>query len=177
MTKTEIIEETAAFYNNANRSYDKESYMCYYQHPENPEIKCAVGRCMTEEAIEKYGSFVSTLSGLSARNNLDDILQEKYKGHGFDFWEDLQAFHDTNHCWSEDGLTVAGQDEKKRLLEQYSMISSIADVLCGYSCGTSADAIIEYCSRPDISAAQIERIIREISKWVKSSQNSHLPAL
>lgn len=51
--------------------------------------------------------------------------------------------------------------------EEYNeMVNDIADVLCGYSCGTSADAIIEYCSRPDMSKRHIERIVESLSKWI-----------
>lgn len=42
----------------------------------------------------------------------------------------------------------------------------IANYLCGWSCGTAADGIIEYCSRPDISKVQVNRIIEELSKII-----------
>lgn len=48
--------------------------------------------------------------------------------------------------------------------EQYqNQVMLLADRLCGTSCQMSADAIIEYCSRPDISQAQINRIIEAIT--------------
>jgi hypothetical protein len=43
---------------------------------------------------------------------------------------------------------------------------SLADTLCGTPCVLAADAIIEYCSRPDISKAQIKRIVEALSKWI-----------
>jgi Ni,Fe-hydrogenase III large subunit len=59
---------------------------------------------------------------------------------------------------------------KKREIEyvfdekQYkNQVMLMADRLCGTSCQMSADAIIEYCSRPDISQTQINRIIEAIT--------------
>jgi predicted transcriptional regulator len=45
-------------------------------------------------------------------------------------------------------------------------VMSLADTLCGTPCVLAADAIIEYCSRPDISKAQIKRIVEALSKWI-----------
>ena len=45
-------------------------------------------------------------------------------------------------------------------------INALADIMCGYSCGIAADAIIEYCSRPDISKRQIERIVESLTQWI-----------
>jgi hypothetical protein len=50
--------------------------------------------------------------------------------------------------------------------EYDTVIESLADIMCGYSCGIAADAIIEYCSRPDISKRQIERIVESLTQWI-----------
>ena len=43
-------------------------------------------------------------------------------------------------------------------------VSDAADKLCGLSCGTAVDSIIEYAKRPDCSAAQLERLISDLYK-------------
>lgn len=43
-------------------------------------------------------------------------------------------------------------------------VFAAADKLCGLSCGTAVDSIIEYVKRPDCSQAQIERLITELTK-------------
>lgn len=50
--------------------------------------------------------------------------------------------------------------------EYDDMINALADLMCGYSCGIAADAIIEYCSRPDISKQHIERIVDSLKPWI-----------
>jgi len=43
-------------------------------------------------------------------------------------------------------------------------VSDAADKLCGLSCGTAVDSIIEYAKRPDCSAAQLKRLISDLYK-------------
>ena len=48
--------------------------------------------------------------------------------------------------------------------EQYqNAVMRLADDLCGTSSHMAADAIIEYCGRPDIGQDQINRIIEAIT--------------
>ena len=46
-------------------------------------------------------------------------------------------------------------------------VMRLADNLCGVSCGMAADAIIEYCSRPDMSQRQLERLYEELRKFIE----------
>jgi hypothetical protein len=43
-------------------------------------------------------------------------------------------------------------------------IAQAANKLCGLSCGTAVDAVLEYVKRPDCSKAQIQRLISELKK-------------
>ena len=52
--------------------------------------------------------------------------------------------------------------------DQYQeAVMSLADTLCGTSCGMAADAIIEYCSRPDMSKRQLERLYEGLGKFLE----------
>ena len=43
-------------------------------------------------------------------------------------------------------------------------IEQAANRLCGLSCGTAVDAVLEYVKRPDCSKAQTKRLISELRK-------------
>jgi len=43
-------------------------------------------------------------------------------------------------------------------------IEQAANRLCGLSCGTAVDAVLEYVKRPDCSKAQTQRLISELKK-------------
>ena len=43
-------------------------------------------------------------------------------------------------------------------------VSATADKLCGLSCGTAIDSIIEYVKRPDCSKVQLNRLISDLNK-------------
>jgi len=47
--------------------------------------------------------------------------------------------------------------------EYTETIEHIADRLCGVSCGTAVDSIIEYVKRPDCSKAQLNRLISDLT--------------
>ena len=125
MTKTEIIIETKEFYD-ANPHLrgvtvfvQSDGESCVYQSREDPEHKCAVGRCMTKEALESLGQTegsVQELESGSPDGVLDTLLIPKYRGHSIHFWEDLQDFHDSKSNWDENGLSPFGRIAFKALL-------------------------------------------------------------
>lgn len=54
--------------------------------------------------------------------------------------------------------------------EEYkNWIDECAGYLCGFSCGTAVDIILEYTTRPDLSKRQFERLVSELlqlqEKW------------
>lgn len=93
MTKQEIIEETVEYYRNNPFGFDPTKYQgeggCVYYGTE--EQMCAVGRCLidpTRFAANSDSAFVLFEEHSQA------ILKEQYLGHQFNFWMDLQEFHD-----------------------------------------------------------------------------------
>ena len=125
MTKTEIIIETKEFYDanphlrGVRRLIPSDGERCVYQSREDPERKCAVGRCMTKEALESLGQTegsVQELESGSPDGVLDTLLIPKYRGHSIYFWEDLQGFHDAKSNWDENGLSPFGRTEFKAIL-------------------------------------------------------------
>ena len=125
MTKTEIIIETKEFYDanphlrGVSRLIPSVAENCVYQSPTEPERKCAIGRCMTKEALESFGQTegsVQELESGSPDGVLDTLLILKYRGHSIHFWEDLQDFHDSKSNWDENGLSPRGRIAFKALL-------------------------------------------------------------
>lgn len=120
MTKVEIIQMVANHYNDSNRSVANGG--CWYARDGK---MCAVGMCMTDEAIDKFGDFgqgVHTLAQtLEERNEeLDSIFKDEYEGHDVCFWSELQDLHDDSRFWDECGLTLEGWDRANRLIEKYT---------------------------------------------------------
>lgn len=120
-TKPEIITETAENYNSKTVAhfYDDQGYLrCKYLSPDGN--MCAVGRCMTEEALQEYGDFVGSADDLHRKAvGLDSILKPEYREHSVAFWMDLQVFHDEEKNWDENGMTKEGKEEYENLLIKY----------------------------------------------------------
>lgn len=126
-TKREIIEETSTFYNSCNRASDEDGTCMYINRETN--AMCAVGRCMTEEALEKYGGLEGSASRFheylkihvtDSITGLDAVLKEEYQGHDHEFWGDLQKLHDREFHWDATGLTEKGKEFEAQLLKRWA---------------------------------------------------------
>lgn len=123
LTKFEIINETLAFYSEDvnRRAIKKTGNYCEYLTEDGK--KCAVGRCMTSEALNEYGDYMGTIDSLIIEDpkqiNLDDLLEEKYRGHEEEFWSNLQRIHDKPENWNEAGLTFEGMNNVEKIKEMY----------------------------------------------------------
>jgi len=118
-TKTEIIEETAAFYNLGNRS--AENSFCQYISPMGK--CCAFSRCCKDDkkTFQSLRYADREIGSLSEGNGdfMLPLLKEEYQGHDWRFWRDIQNFHDDEENWDEEGLSLDGRTQKKTLLEKY----------------------------------------------------------
>lgn len=127
MTKIEIINETANFYNMENRGVEEGNstgQTCLYLSKEGN--RCAVGRCIKDELVEEFQQKVDRISVLSGTGvgelsqngiNLEDYLKDEYKGHALAFWKALQGFHDDEYYWNEQSfvsLTTPFQKRKEQ---------------------------------------------------------------
>lgn len=106
-TKTEIIEETFEYYKTHPRAINKNEGCSYLT---DTGAMCAVGRCMTDEAVnfqkdnmdEGAGGCglrlhdFSFSGGIGNYTELDKLLKPEYHGHSVSFWQELQNFHDHN---------------------------------------------------------------------------------
>ncbi len=110
MNKLQIIDETVEFYQNNPRAIYKDQ-CCY----DNNGIRCAVGRCMVEEAFEDVNIICNV--GVERISNLDKHLKPEYQGHDIDFWQMLQHFHDTAFYWEGQKLSELGERFIKELKE------------------------------------------------------------
>jgi hypothetical protein len=120
LTKEEIVREIAAFYNSENCAFDTKLNTCCYTDQDGNH--CAVGRCMLAKKRPRINSNANTdtIDRILGYNytNLDHLLKEKYRGHGFQFWSDLQRLHDNARHWTENGISDAG---KKYVLDTFNV--------------------------------------------------------
>jgi hypothetical protein len=105
-TTTQIIRETIAHYNRKNLSIS-EYGSCKYLMEDGR--MCAVGRCMTETGINRFGKFQGDIHKLISKHHLTDeefdgYLKEEYRGHSVNFWKTLQRLHDDDINWGENGF-------------------------------------------------------------------------
>ena len=78
MTKHEIIDETAAYYNLGNRAHDSDMG-CVYLTPDGKS--CAVGRCLYKSERESLGSLNEGTKARGVINRLgDNVFKKKYMG-------------------------------------------------------------------------------------------------
>lgn len=77
---------------------------------------CAVGRCMTDEAITQNAWNAQTADELE---DLDSLLQPKYQGHSIGFWKELQEMHDFGSNWDKQGMNDQGKRLVQDLLAKY----------------------------------------------------------
>lgn len=106
-TALEIIDETAAFYKNENRSVV--GVTCVYVGP--GERRCAFSRCCSEEGIKKLAQIdTGPVSMQSAKTfeDVDKFLKPEYHGFSNEFWGDIQNLHDIERNWNDQGLSKEG---------------------------------------------------------------------
>lgn len=126
MTKEEILLETIQYYSKPNTRavilglHDIQSE-CSYELSDGR--RCAVGRCMTDAAIDKLrtnNDLRQPIDRLAVDNaDLDTMLQEKYHGHSIDFWTRLQGIHDNRLSWNEKGLSIEGKNKVNKIINDY----------------------------------------------------------
>ena len=121
MKKVEIIKMVANHYDNSNRGVGE--FGCVYFNS-NTGNKCAVGMCMTNEALDEFGEFDDSAHGLNEHiveqgREFDLMLKPEFRGHAVDFWDLLQNFHDTNDNWCYRGLTDEGRKNLDYLIEKF----------------------------------------------------------
>lgn len=118
MTKTEIINETIAFYSTHPRSIKKntqsslESYSgCAYKGDNGAE--CAFQRCVKDNLSEFEGK---NCRGIMATRKVE--FKEGYEGHDVSFWEDVQLIHD--RLMDSSGIRYDCKQDIDELLEKYA---------------------------------------------------------
>jgi hypothetical protein len=122
LTALEIIQEFEATYvaHPENRGIGKDTYCVYKAKNGN---MCAVGRCLTQEAMESFADFKGDLDSALNELNITDFdlkLKAKYRGQKTDFWHDLQEYHDRQYYWDAAGLTEQGKEAIATFKELHS---------------------------------------------------------
>jgi hypothetical protein len=116
--KLEIIEETWRYYASdpKNRRAKNGEGKCRYY---TAGRMCGVGRCMVNPEAVPQGWNPKSLSNPRTKR-MDRWLKPEYRGHDYEFWCAIQALHDTDSFWDEDGLTAKGKNYVANLNWMYS---------------------------------------------------------
>lgn len=105
----EILDETVEYYRTHPRAVANGD--CDYATLVNGEYAfCGVGRCLidpiglqkligNEPASAKNFDSVMEGFGFPEFGSLESQLKPEYRGHPVDFWQSLQAFHDSDGNW------------------------------------------------------------------------------
>ena len=108
-----LLKELTSHYNTGNRSVEGQS--CRYKN--DLGNMCAVGRCLTEEALNDFHEREATCTFAITNlphvitekySNFDSMFQEKYQGIHEQVWSFLQSLHDEDDHWDENGLSNEG---------------------------------------------------------------------
>lgn len=126
MTKTieekrlEFINNELSYYieNPSRRSVDKKGN-CYYRHPEDGR-PCLIGKQIPDADYKSELEFEAI--GCLDRN-VWNTLSESIQELGEDFLSMLQRLHDSNHNWTDTGLSELGVYTLNRIKEKYCGIS------------------------------------------------------
>lgn len=120
MTKIEIIDDTVAYYSaDVTRRSKKDvngKMTCVYKGPEGRE--CAFQRVVENDLSEydcktSFGFGASAVSIMIDKENLK--FKEGYEGHDRSFWGYIQALHDSDSNWDENGLSEDGRKHVESL--------------------------------------------------------------
>ena len=109
----ELLVQTAVHYNSKNRACDRDAGPVYKMQDER---RCAVGRMMTEDGINKVFE-----CGKNANNDVKVVLEvlgiDVFIPHwrpllqaerGLDIVQQVQKLHATDENWNDHGLTPRG---------------------------------------------------------------------
>ena len=122
-TKKEILEEAFEYYaaDPSRRATNAEG-SCRYLMEDGR--KCAVGRCLIEGKKICYGGLPKDpiFAEVQAQqiDDLDSCLLPEYRGHGVDFWQELQYWHDYCGNFTETGLSEKGERDAQFLLNKFA---------------------------------------------------------
>ena len=114
-----LLQETIDFYSedtskrgmNDGENESGNEARCAYLSPISGNM-CAVGRCMTEELVQKAGISNHDVDGLISElevKDVDELLKPKYRGFNRLIWLYMQSLHDCNGNWDDSGLTEEGE--------------------------------------------------------------------
>lgn len=111
-----LLEETVNYYKSdpeARRAVDDKG-RCNYLNKEGS--KCAVGRCLTDESLDKIVEDKLTSSSVTQldyeyknEGGIESLLKDQYRGFPIAFWIDLQKIHDREMFWTSKELTSRGR--------------------------------------------------------------------
>lgn len=127
VSKLEILTNLVSFYSEDpyNRRCQDDAGNAVYNGRNGKH--CAIGQCLLDEYRNKgrglhgnSGTF-DELMAYQNQTNLDEMLDEEYRGHEIEFWEQVQHLHDRDFHWTETGLSEDGHNKIKQIKEQFNL--------------------------------------------------------
>jgi hypothetical protein len=124
-TKIEIIDIIAKSYTSDTRAViDGASGACKYLTGSG--LKCGVGMFLTEDAVKVAEGCMGNVGSLQVHlqtrgfEDLDSAFIKEVRGHGFNFWGEMQGLHDYGSNWDSEGLSIEGKEEADLLRRKYA---------------------------------------------------------
>ena len=114
-TYLDVLNETITFYSeDVNRRSINDTDNCMYNGPDGKQ--CAIGRVCNDIPEKFEDKLCDTIFDQLGFN----ILKPEYNHlKNYKFWLDLQAFHDDEDNWDEDGLSLIGYGHYEKLKNEY----------------------------------------------------------
>ena len=116
LTAHQIIDETIEYYTKNPRSFITDEVgdtTCCYLTDEG--AMCAVGRCLTEDALKIIHQVHEGNSAYHLLDTDEFQLKPQYEGQSKLFWTKLQKLHDGDTYWDKDGLSCDGKEYVKKI--------------------------------------------------------------
>jgi len=118
----EVLDIVTKHFNSKNRSTVQPPFKsCLYLSKDGS--KCAVGMFIKDEYIndENWVETHNEEGAYCLLDSSDEILVEKYRGLGVEFWNSMQILHDEESYWDEKGLTTRGENMVAEIKEEYAL--------------------------------------------------------
>jgi hypothetical protein len=119
MTKQQIVNGIfKKIINQGGRALCNQTRDCVLETSDGK--RCAFSLCLKSSVRKKMikdGSLgIVNRSLINIYGDIDNMLLKKYHGHSYNFWSNLQSFHDRSSCWVGADLTEYGKSVKDNLI-------------------------------------------------------------
>lgn len=122
--RQELFDNTIKFFNLNNRSHGNGDNRCKYRGANN--TACAIGREIPDKLAKELDRKIKTTVKV---DSVFEKLPKRLQKMGKDFLNDIQRLHDSQHCWTETGLSSDGVRDAVNIASFYKLNTHVLDTL------------------------------------------------